>query len=332
MTLSGARKRCPTCQRKMQRWGMHPSGTKRWRCTECKTNTVRKRKDNRARSRLSLFVRWLTTKATLKDVAFEAGVSIQSINKWFRPFWLSPPKPMITPSVRVLVLDATSVVPRLCMLLIAGNNDLCRPVAWTSATRECYESWSMFLTGLRETRIYPSVVVCDGQRGLLKAIRDVWPKATVQRCLVHVIRQACSWLTQHPKTKAGQELLILVQLLSTIRTKRQKRRWIRAFKIWYGKHDRFLKERTYTLSGRWWYTHRKLRGTRSLLRNAIPDLFRFVTDPSIPRTSNHVEGGLNSRLKELFRCHRGISTTKKLALASWYLALRQGQKPTRKFN
>ena len=329
MTLSGARKRCPTCKKQMQRWGTHPSGTKRWRCVECKTNTTRKRKDNRERTRLSLFVRWLTSKDSLDDLALKQRVTVRTLYRWFDCFWSKPPKPKPTTNVRVLVLDATSVVPRQLMLLIARDGDRCQPVSWVSAPRECHESWFAFLRELMWSDIEPEIVVCDGQRGLLKAIREVWPKAKVQRCLVHVIRQASKWLTQNPKTRAARELLVLVRQLSLIRTKRQKRRWIRSFKYWDREHELFLKERTRASSGKWWYTHRKLRGTRSLLRNAIPDLFRFVSDPSIPRTSNHVEGGLNARIKELFRCHRGISPTKKLALASWYLALRQGQKPTR---
>ncbi len=328
MTLSGPRKRCPTCTKQMQRWGAHPSGTKRWRCLECKTNAVRKRKDNRARSRLSLFVRWLTSKDSLYDLAERQRVSLRTILRWFDPLWKEAPKPKPM-SARVLVLDATSIVPRQRLLLIAGDNDRRQPVSWMSTVRECHEAWFRFLMDLMWTDVEPSVVVCDGQRGLLKAIHEVWPKAKIQRCLVHVIRQASNWLTQNPKTRAAQDLLVLVRQLSRIRTKRQKRRWIRSFRYWDRRHERFLKERTTAASGHWWYTHRVLRGTRSLLRNAIPDLFRFVDDPSIPRTSNHVEGGLNARLKELFRCHRGFNPTKKLALASWYLALRQGQKPTR---
>ena len=215
------------------------------------------------------------------------------------------------------------------MLLIAGDADRLRPVSWLPVGREAYDSWHTFLRKLSWEGLEPSFVVCDAQRGLLKAIHEVWPKVHVQRCLIHVVRQSCIWLTQNPKTRAGRELLELVRALAGIRTKRQKRRWIRAFRYWDRRHEKFLKDRSYGSGGRWWYTHRKLRGTRSLLRNAIPDLFWFVSDPTIPRTSNHVEGGLNARLKELFRCHRGFSLTKKLALASWYLALRQGQKPTR---
>lgn len=218
------------------------------------------------------------------------------------------------------------------MLLIAGDGDQHIPIFWSDVHRECFDTWGAFLRYLLMRHIQPEYIVCDGQKGLLKAIREVYPNAKVQRCVIHIIRQSNKWLTKNPKTRAGRELLILVKQLSQIQTKRQKRRWIRSFRYWCKRHDKFLKERSYGPTGRWWYTHRRLRGTRSLIKNAIPDLFRHVSDPTVPKTSNHVEGGLNARLKELFRCHRGLSPKRKLALAAWYLALRQGQKPTRKFN
>lgn len=314
----------------MQRWGHHPSGKQRWHCTTCQVSTVRKRKDNRHKKRLSLFVSWLTSKKSLVELGRQVGVSVTSLQEWFTPFWNQPPQPDIQTGVRVLVLDGTSVMKRVCMLLIGADADNGRPVSWMDAERECYDSWVVFLRDLSWRSVTPEVVVCDAQRGLLKAIREVWPSVKIQRCLIHVVRQACMWLTRNPKTKAGCDLLLLVKELPRIQTKRQKRRWVRRFRRWHRRHEEFLKERSYAPSGHWWYTHRRLRGTRSLLKNALPDLFRFVTDPSIPKTSNHVEGGLNSRLKELFRCHRGFSLQRKLILAAWYLALRQGQKPTKK--
>jgi len=328
MTISGPKKRCSGCSKSMQKWGCHPSGKQRWRCRDCETSSVCIRKDNRQKKRLSLFVGWLTSKTTLNELARQERVTARTIERWFTPFWNHSPQSDIRTGVRVLVLDGTSIVKRVCMFLIAGDGDCARPVSWMDCPRECYDSWVAFLRDLSSCRITPEYVVCDAQRGLLKAISEVWPQAKIQRCLIHVVRQACIWLTQNPQTRAGRELLALVKELPHIQTKRQKRRWVRKFWGWYRRHEAFLKERSYSPSGKWWYTHRRLRGTRSLLKNAIPDLFRFVTDPSVPKTSNHVEGGLNARLKELFRCHRGFSLQKKLILAAWYLATRQGQKPT----
>lgn len=329
MTISEPKKQCSTCSTTMQRWGKTSTGKIRWRCSTCLTSGVRTRKDNRLKKRLSLFVRWLTSKASLDELAKGNNVMSRTLQRWFSPFWNTPPQPDIRTGVRVLVLDGTSVMKRVCMLLIAGDGDTHRPVSWMDCPRECFDSWVVFLRDLSWRGVTPEVVVCDAQRGLLKAIREVWPGVKIQRCLIHVVRQACIWLTQNPKTRAGRELLVLVKELPRIQTKRQKRRWVRKFWRWYRRHEKFLKDRSYSPSGKRWYTHRRLRGTRSLLKNALPDLFGFVTDPSIPKTSNHVEGGLNSRLKELFRCHRGFSLQRKLILAAWYLALRQGQKPTR---
>lgn len=328
MTLSGYKKQCLVCLKPMQRWGKQPSGNIRWRCDKCGVSSIRKRQDNRYRKRLSLFVKWLMSKMTLLDVAKQIHGSARSVRRWFEPLWQVPPKPKIPTSVRVLVLDATSVKWRECMLLVASDADTRKTVSWKPTGRECYDAWFIFLYQLREAGIKPYIVVCDGQRGLIKAIHEVFPQAYIQRCLIHVIRQSNIWLTQNPKTKAGKDLLLLVQQLTNIQTKRQKRKWINSFRYWNRRHKKFLKERTETLSGRRWYTHRRLRGTKALIQNAIPDLFRHITNVTIPRTSNVVEGGINARIKELFRCHRGISTTKKLALASWYLAIRQGQKPT----
>lgn len=316
----------------MIRWGKTKAGSIRWFCGTCKVSGTRKRKDNRERMRLFLFVHWLTSKDTLTDIGNDVGVTIQTLWRWFEPLWEHPPSSLPLPDTRILVLDGTSVVPRRLMLLIAGDEKARQPVSWMPVERESHASWNAFLVRLKGDGLAPDFVVCDGQRGLLKAIRATWPEAKIQRCLVHVIRQASAWLTRNPKTIAGKELLEIVEALSRVRTRRQKRRWIRSFRRWSVKHGAFLKERTQMVSGRWWYTHRKLRATASLIRNAIPDLFRFSSRPSVPRTSNHVEGGLNARIKELFRCHRGMSVQKKLVVASWYLALRQGQKPTRNVN
>ena len=312
----------------MQRWGRHLSGKQRWRCLKCESSSVRKHKDNRHKKRLSLFVNWLTSKASLDEIAKQQKVTVKTLMRWFETFWNTPPQPIIHSSLRVLVLDGTSISKRVCMLLIAGDADRAKPISWLDVSRECYDAWVLFLKDLLWHGVTPEIVICDGQRGLLKAIREVWPQVKVQRCLIHIVRQASNWLTRNPQTRTGRELLGLVKQLSHIQTKRQKRRWVRAFHYWFKRHHTFLKERGYSPSGRWWYTHRKLRGTRSLIKNALPDLFRFITDPSIPKTSNHVEGGLNARLKELLRCHRGFSLRHKLILAAWYLALRQGQKPT----
>jgi len=147
----------------MQRWGRHPSGKQRWRCKYCETLIVRSRKDSHHKKRLSLFVHWLTSKTTLKELARQERVTVRTVECWFTPFWNHPPQPDIRTGVHVLVLDGTSVVKRVCMLLIAGDSDHARPVSWMDCARECYDSWVVFLRDLSWCGVTPEYVVCDAQ-------------------------------------------------------------------------------------------------------------------------------------------------------------------------
>jgi Transposase, Mutator family. len=203
-------------------------------------------------------------------------------------------------------------------------------LSWMFAERETLASWLAFLKKLPT----PDAVVIDGQKGLLAAILRLWPQAKVQRCLVHIERLARIKLTRQPKTTTGRELLKLAQGIFAVRTRRQRRRWLRAYRRWERRHASFLKERSYgePRAGKkrtWWYTHRNIRAARSLIRNALPHLFTFVRYPHVPRTTNHVEGGVNSRLKELVHRHRGLPQDRKQVLVAEHLARKRGQKPPR---
>jgi hypothetical protein len=203
-------------------------------------------------------------------------------------------------------------------------------LSWMFTVRESLASWLAFLKNLPA----PDVAVIDGQKGLLAAILCLWPQAKIPRCLVHIERLARIKLTRQPKTRAGKELLMRVQRLFGVRTKRQRRRWLRAYRRWEHRHAAFLKERSYgePKAGKkrlWWYTHRNIRAARSLLRNALPPLFTFVRYPHAPRTTNPVEGGVNSRLKELVHRHRGLPQDRKQVLVAEHLARNGKKKPPR---
>lgn len=267
----------------------------------------------------------------MQELAGQVGITRQTLNRWLKPCWESVPVAAPHARPRVLVLDATTVVPRTCVVLIGQDPGTSRPVSWFFADREKYATWHAFLSELTRIGTQPQFVVCDGQRGMRAVLRLIWPATQVQRCVIHIHRQARLWLTQHPKTAAGRSLLLIVDGLLAVRTRRQKRRWIRRFHQWLHRYEAFLKERTRhpMAPRRWWYTHRKLRAVRSLLKNSLPDLFRYIGHPEVPRTSNHVEGGVNSRLKELLRSHRGLSAKKRRTLTAYYLAKLQERKPTR---
>ena len=50
------------------------------------------------------------------------------------------------------------------------------------------------------------VVVCDGLTGLPDAITAVWPRATVQTCIVHLTRASLRWVNYKDRKKVAAEL------------------------------------------------------------------------------------------------------------------------------
>lgn len=315
----------------MQLWGTTAAGRIRWYCSVCHQTQTRRRPDVIRSNRYGLFVRWLIGTQTLTDIAQRYSVTLQTLNRWFLPFWTVTITPVFFHhDIDVLIIDGLYVESRSSCVLIGKT-----PTAvthWVFVERECYGAWRSFCCAIKA----PSVVVCDGQRGMRAALRDTWPKTRIQRCIIHIYRLSTGKLTRRPKTDAGYDLRLLMHALLKVRTRRQKRRWLRAYRTWEKHYNYFLKERTIGQQpGKkrtWWYTHRNIRSVRALIDNAIPDLFTYIGHHEIPRSTNYVEGGINSRLKELLHRHRGLSVHKKEVLVATFLSRKQGQKPTRNVN
>jgi len=316
----------------MQGWGKTSSGKQRFFCPLCRRSSIKRRPDLRFKIDLRVFVSWLTTTTGLNTTAKRLRISRSNLTRSFIPFWKLLPQPLpIIFNSEVLVVDGVSVIKHHLVALIIFDRLRRITLSWYFAVRESYSSWEVIFLRLKAQGVNPRVIVCDGQKGLIKAIYAVWPEAVIQRCLIHIHRQAKAWLTQNPQTDAGKELLQIVKNLLQIETDEQKNTWLKSFDEWLKKHDDFLKERSYHPINpkRWWYTHKKLRAVRSLLKNSLNNLFIYLEDSKVPKTSNDMEGGINSRIKDLLRIHRGLKPQHQQVLTAWYLATRQGQKPTR---
>jgi transposase-like protein len=68
--------------------------------------------------------------------------------------------------------------------------------------KESTESWKGALNDLVERGLSrPQLIITDGNQGLLKAIKDIWPEVARQRCAVHRIRNV---LARVPKKKQDE--------------------------------------------------------------------------------------------------------------------------------
>lgn len=309
----------------MQRRGFTALGQQRWFCPSCAVSTVRRRPDTTLRHLRRWFIAWLTDIDSLSRIARQFGVTRQTLTAWFEPLWDEPlPVPRLVDVTRqILIVDGVRLARGAWVLV---GSTMVHVASWVFTTGESTEAWLSF------TRVVvgsPWVVVLDGRAGLVAAVQITWPAALIQRCHFHVQQRARQLLTKQPATPAGQAIQRLLRDLKHVRTRRQRRRWCRAFHYWERRFTRFLAERTTTSHrtptgrARWWYTHKKMRAVRSLIRNALPYLFTYVRHPSIPRTTNHVEGGLNSPFAELIHRHRGLPLARKQRLAALFFGSKQ---------
>lgn len=217
-----------------------------------------------------------------------------------------------------MIIDGIRIGGSVC--LIARTTSYV--IAWHWVPYESNEYWTELLSLIPT----PAYVVCDGQKGMLKALQTIWPNTIVQRCRFHAWLNVKTKLTLHPETDAGQQLLDLTLDLLHVRTKRQGRHWKRRLKQWYHKHGVYIAERTVTSDPtarqrRWRYTHSRLRSAYRQLHTIQDDLLRssYRPNPSLSRTTNHVEGGINSQLRTKLKLHRGMTYEHQMKLVEQYL-------------
>ena len=154
-------------------------------------------------------------------------------------------------------------------------------------------NWRNFLKNFNE----PEYVVCDGQNGLIKAIKSIWFNVKIQRCLFHVWMNVRQKLTLNPETQAGQELLCLSRELLKIKSIEHANNWQSKFKIWKDKYYEFISQKSVNPeTGEIWFTHVRLRSAAFNLSKLILNktLFNFLNNCEVKSMNNVLEGEINS--------------------------------------
>jgi transposase-like protein len=228
------------------------------------------------------------------------------------------PKVRIIKRERVhLRLDAT-YFEKFCLLCYQDDED-----GYTQLIRftdgEHYEEIKEDLDNLLKLGIQIESITSDGHKSILKAIKKSVPDAYAQRCLVHIQRMCLLWLTQYPKHLAGQELRQLVLLILKIKTENDRKYWIHELQEWHERHKEYLNERTYNPeTERYWHTHKLLRRSYTTIKRALPNMFHYLLNAKIPRTTNGIEGYF-SHLKNHLDIHRGLTVKHRINFIKWYI-------------
>lgn len=262
---------------------------------------------------------------TLKQLASKTNKHSRTVQERLHRILKQDPPNIELNSATVLVIDATWNHQRWCLIIY--RDVLGQVVHSQFAEGERYEVIKQDLQYLKSKGYQPSAIVSDGRASIIKAAKEVYPTIPLQRCLFHIVHQAKKWLTRNPKTPAAQTLRALVISIMSVDSVEKARAWNDAFDLWQELFIQQVQERSYashpkTQGKKWWYTHRNLRRSWRLLKNAQANLWTFLDHADMPRTTNSLEGGINAPLKEMIRRHRGWSLHSQQQAIKWWFYFR----------
>lgn len=311
-------RKCKSCGQKLVKNGIE-HGKQRWRCLRCGTSRVISRNDTGVRNRARLKQDYLTHKDTASDTAKRLGRNRTTLWRQQKDIPIRALRPPIEATLPYIVIDAKYLKPDVVGIAMSSQKVL----RWRYGRYESTTFWSALLLELPT----PSAIVTDGQKGILGAIRNVFEDIIVQRCHFHIQMNIRQKLTLNPKTCAGQDLKQLMHWLVHIKNEDQMSLFVATFSLLEEEYADFLKQRTViakpTSKKKWFYTHSRVRSAYRQIRKLIDDgeLFAYVMYPylKLPTTTNRIEGGINSRLDELLRSHRGIPPWQKKAIVDAFL-------------
>lgn len=169
-------------------------------------------------------------------------------------------------------------------------------------------------------------VTCDGLSNILRAIKRTSPDTVIQRCLAHIQRETLIWLTRKPKLEPAQELRRIIKELHKITTHEQCSQWIKQLSDWYNVYKDFVNQKTVNpQTGRYWFTHKSIRKAFTHINRALPNMFHYLDNPNIPKTTNGLESFFG-HLKCNVAIHRGLSKEHYKNYIKWYLFFKSNEK------
>jgi hypothetical protein len=302
-------------------WGIR-NGKQRFQCKSCRIYFTRNNKGVTKSNRFVWFRKWILQKQTLQIISKDSGYSVRTLKRYFHEYLSVPPKLSVYPSEKInLIVDGTYFSNNLCLIVYRDNT-----IKFTQLYRltngEWYEEIKEDLENLLALNVKIESITCDGHRAILKAINKVCKDVKLQRCIIHIQRMCRIWLSANPKSEAGIDLRKIVSTVHLIENEVQKQIWLKELIDWYNLYQDFVNEKSFSKeTGRYWYTHKMLRRSFIVISKALPNMFHYLQNPWIPKSTNGLESFFG-HMKDNLRIHRGLSKQHRKNFIKWYLYFR----------
>jgi hypothetical protein len=320
---------CPICKlQRVQKWGTQ-NDKQRYRCANCYHNFTLRNGEVKKANQFVWFYKWVMERQVYQHLIRDSGMSQSSLQRLFKFYLNAPPANTVKSKGHVhLLIDGTYFENGLCLILYY-DYDIQYVQLFRQTNQEKFREIKEDLQNLKKlgTQIYS--VTCDGHKSIIKAVAKAFPNTIVQRCIVHVKRQIKNYLGVNPQLIQARELLYYSKQITQISSQEQATAWLIEVHDWYRQHQGFINQKSFNAStGRSWYTHKHLHQATTHLINAIPNLFSYLSDEQIPKSTNQIEGYF-AHLKEKLTLHRGLRLEAKKNFIKWYLHFKNQEKRSR---
>jgi DNA-directed RNA polymerase subunit RPC12/RpoP len=313
---------CKKCGEKLVKAGKNSMGKQMYKCNFCGTRTIHKKEKTTMKNVLKMFVKWITDSTKVVD---KIDMNRRKFDRKISWCWDIIPS-IIPPefSSKFVFIDATYLSKNCCLLIVRDGEKILN-FRWAE-TENFYEYYELlkFIPA-------PQFVICDGHTGMIKACLALWKNVIIQRCLVHISRDAERKLGKKSPCEINHIFRKHIAKLPVIDTEKKSKNWLKKFNFLYEKHKDFIEELSYSINEETGEVIRSFRTHKNLFSvcNGIKKihkkgrLFAYIGN-GVPNNSNAIEGGINSPLKYLLRCHRGLSLERQKRMLEWYLLKRSG--------
>lgn len=288
----------------------------RFKCRNCNKTFTWKNKGIKLFNEKSWFRLWIKESYTIRQLCYYSGYGKSKIES-IKNYWLKkiPEECFDYTKYKYLIYDGTYFHKNGCLISLMESRRQ-NIISHIYAQKEGHGNVYQWFLNLKEQGLAPICITMDGERSVIRAINEIWPKTIIQRCLYHIQREGMRWLRTYPKTEAGRAFRSLLKTLCRIKTIKERNLFIRDYDTWLLKYKNFVKALPKTD-----IAFKDLKRTIGLIDNSIPDMFHYLKNPEIHKTTNAIES-FYSRLKHNYRNHRGLTEKHKIQYLSWYCHLK----------
>jgi len=285
---------------KAKKNGKH-RGMQTYRCLSClKFFQSKKRIKQKVEKVWKLYTK---KRQIVEDISERTNLSLSTVHrildKQKRVTYTLPP----VGSHLMIIMDCT-YFKRTCAYFAARDWYTKRNFYFKRVPYETISCYTDFVWFLKAKGYLIDGLVVDGRRGIFQALSAYYP---IQMCQFHQQQIVKRYLTGNPLTLAGQELQKVSEELTHV-----DREWFEILLyVWDFKYGSFLKEKTVNpTTGKWHYTHKRMRSAYRSLKNNLPYLFTYQNVKNMPNTTNSIDGYF-SYLKGAVSIHRGLKLHRK---------------------